>query len=202
VGLCPTANKLNDYCRTHTNSGVGNYWFYLLAHGDAGVNDNGDAYNVQGVGFEKASYIAHKAFVGMITSGSKYTDMRATTLGVANLRYGYCSDEHIQTQLAWDAVGVPGSSASNCNHIDLEHLNVEVGVFPNPTTGIVRIIFLDTKIKRLSLLDTKGAIVMELGDVKAKEQLVSLGKMVSGIYFLQVLDVNKGSVRTVKLVVL
>jgi len=32
----------------HTNSGVLNYWYYLLSDGGTGVNDNGDAFNVSG----------------------------------------------------------------------------------------------------------------------------------------------------------
>ncbi|RMG19480.1 MAG: peptidase M4 family protein, partial [Methanobacteriota archaeon] len=38
----------------HTNSGVQNFWFYLLSEGGSGVNDNGDPYNVTGIGIDNA----------------------------------------------------------------------------------------------------------------------------------------------------
>ena len=33
----------NDRCGVHTNSGVQNYWFYLLVNGGLGLNDIGDS---------------------------------------------------------------------------------------------------------------------------------------------------------------
>jgi len=49
----------------HTNSGVQNYWFYLLVEGGSGINDNGVPYNVQGLGsginnLKKAAKIAYR----------------------------------------------------------------------------------------------------------------------------------------------
>jgi len=37
-----------DFGGVHTNSGVGNYWFYLLSAGGKGVNDIGNSYDGQG----------------------------------------------------------------------------------------------------------------------------------------------------------
>ena len=37
--------------------GVQNKWFYLLTVGEAGVNDNGDAYDVTGIGMVDAAAI-------------------------------------------------------------------------------------------------------------------------------------------------
>ena len=39
-----------DHGGVHTNSGVQNYWFYLLATGGNGTNDNGHNYSVTGIG--------------------------------------------------------------------------------------------------------------------------------------------------------
>jgi Zn-dependent metalloprotease len=41
-------NTQTDF--VHTNSGVQNYWFYLLAEGGNGVNDNNYHYSIQGIG--------------------------------------------------------------------------------------------------------------------------------------------------------
>lgn len=51
----------NDYCGVHYNSGVLNYWFYLVSEGGSGVNDNNDAYEVEGIGIEKAAEIVYCA---------------------------------------------------------------------------------------------------------------------------------------------
>src|SRR5690606_27938945 len=48
----------NDYGGVHINSGVGNYWFYLLSEGGSGTNDNGDDYSVEGITIQKAEQIA------------------------------------------------------------------------------------------------------------------------------------------------
>lgn len=37
----------------HYNNGVQNHWFYLLSEGGSGENDNGDAFNVNGIGIAK-----------------------------------------------------------------------------------------------------------------------------------------------------
>ncbi|MFZ9846573.1 MAG: M4 family metallopeptidase [Flavobacteriales bacterium] len=44
----------------HTNSGVQNFWFYLLAEGGSGSNDLGNIYNVQGIGHLQCSRNRHR----------------------------------------------------------------------------------------------------------------------------------------------
>lgn len=90
----------------HTNSGVQNYWFYLLAVGGSGINDNGDAYEVTGIGREKARNIAYRNLTVYLTSNSDYTDAREGALRAATDLYGFCSNEAIQVGKAWFAVGV------------------------------------------------------------------------------------------------
>ncbi|NIW45715.1 MAG: hypothetical protein GWN30_13480, partial [Gammaproteobacteria bacterium] len=58
----------------HTNSGVQNYWFYLLSEGGSGVNDNGDAYFVTGIGIEEAAQIAYRNLTVYLMPGSDYPD--------------------------------------------------------------------------------------------------------------------------------
>ena len=45
----------SDNGGVHTNSGVQNYWFYLLSAGGTGTNDNGYAYDVPAIGMDKGS---------------------------------------------------------------------------------------------------------------------------------------------------
>jgi Zn-dependent metalloprotease len=90
----------------HTNSGVQNYWFYLLAHGGSGTNDNGDAYNVSGIGLAAASAIAARNLINYLGSSSNYSDARTNAIQAAVDLYGACSNEVKQTTNAWYAVGV------------------------------------------------------------------------------------------------
>lgn len=90
----------------HTNSGVGNYWFYLLCQGGEGVNDNGTAYHVDGIGIEKAERIAFYTLTENLVETSDYADTRELSLLVASDLYGDCSDEMLSVAAAWNAVGV------------------------------------------------------------------------------------------------
>jgi len=50
----------SDNGGVHSNSGVQNYWFYLLSEGGKGTNDNGDAYEVAGIGMDDAMAVAFR----------------------------------------------------------------------------------------------------------------------------------------------
>ncbi|MEM9821164.1 MAG: M4 family metallopeptidase, partial [Bacteroidota bacterium] len=56
-----------DHGGVHTNSGVQNYWYYLIAEGGSGVNDKGYHYQVSGIGLEKAAQIAYRNLTVYIT---------------------------------------------------------------------------------------------------------------------------------------
>ena len=96
----------SDYGGVHTNSGVQNYWFYLLANGGSGVNDNGDAYSVTGLGLDIASKIAFRNLTVYLGRNSQFSDARFYSIMAATDLYGPCSNEVIATTNAWYAVGV------------------------------------------------------------------------------------------------
>lgn len=100
----------SDNGGVHTNSGVLNFWFYLLSAGGSGTNDNGTAYNVTGIGIDKAAAIAFRTNTVYLVSTSKYADARTYSIKAAEDIYGVGSAEATQTSNAWDAVGV-GASA-------------------------------------------------------------------------------------------
>ncbi len=95
-----------DYGGVHTNSGVQNYWFYLLSMGGSGTNDIGNAFSVSGIGIDKAAAIAYRSLTTYLTSGSQYADARTYSIQAATDLYGACSPELIATTAAWYAVGV------------------------------------------------------------------------------------------------
>lgn len=97
----------------HYNSGVANYWFYLLSEGGSGTNDNGDVFSVDSLGIDVAAQIAYRALSVYMTSTSQYFDTRLATIQAAADLFGDCSHEMIQTANAWYAVGVGMAVADN-----------------------------------------------------------------------------------------
>jgi Zn-dependent metalloprotease len=90
----------------HTNSGVLNYWYYLLCIGGSGMNDNAFSYSVSGIGITKAAAIAYRTLTVYLTSTSQYSNARTYTIQAANDLYGVLSNEVTQVTNAWNAVGV------------------------------------------------------------------------------------------------
>ena len=90
----------------HTNAGVQNKWFYLLSEGGVGINDNGYAYHVSGIGHDKAAQIAYRNMVYYLSSSSTFSDAKNGAIMSAIDLFGVQSNEVLQTILAWDAVGV------------------------------------------------------------------------------------------------
>ncbi len=90
----------------HTNSGVQNYWYYLMVNGGSGTNDLGNTYNVTGIGFASASAIAFRNLTVYLTSSSTYTDARFYAIQSATDLFGGCSPEVGTTTDAWYAVGI------------------------------------------------------------------------------------------------
>jgi len=95
-----------DYCGIHTNSGVHSYWFYLLANGGSGINDNGDSYSVNGIGTEKAADIAFKNLINYLNPNSTFNDAREGSIYIASTEYSNEPTVLASTIEAWNAVGV------------------------------------------------------------------------------------------------
>lgn len=101
----------------HTNSGVMNYWFYLLTTGKTGTNDLGFNYVVQGIGIEKAAEIVYRAETEYLYPTAQMTDARLATIAAAADLYGENALETQQVQNAWDAVGVSGNLPAPTNFV-------------------------------------------------------------------------------------
>jgi len=95
----------------HYNSGVLNYWFYLLSVGGSGTNDLGNAFNVSAIGIDKAAAISYRMLTVYLTSNSQYSNARTAAIQSATDLYGACSNEVIQTTNAMFAVGVGSAGA-------------------------------------------------------------------------------------------
>ena len=97
----------------HTNSGVLNFWFYLLSQGGSGTNDVGTAYTVTGIGIDKAAAIAYRTNTFYLISTSTFANARTYAIQSATDLYGAGSAEVIATTNAWAAVNV-GTAAGTC----------------------------------------------------------------------------------------
>ena len=96
----------------HYNSGVLNYWFYLLTVGGNGLNDHNFSFNVTGIGMNKAAAIAYRLNTVYLVPTSEYYDARILGIQAAEDLYGIGSTEAIQTANAFDAVGLYGATCS------------------------------------------------------------------------------------------
>lgn len=70
----------------HYNSGVQNFFFYLLCEGGSGNND-GIPYNVAGIGIDAAEEIAYRTLTVYCTSSSDYRDIRGHWITAAHDLY-------------------------------------------------------------------------------------------------------------------
>jgi len=92
----------------HFDSGVQNFWYYLLTTGGSGTNDIGNSYTVSGIGLDDAAAIAFRNLHVYLTPNSTFSDARFYAIQAAEDLFGPCSNQVIQTTNAWYAVGVGG----------------------------------------------------------------------------------------------
>ncbi len=90
----------------HTNSGVSNYWFYLLSMGGNGTNDFAQAFSVSGLGLNQAAQIAFRALTVYYTPNTNYANARLLSIQAAKDIFGTCSNQVIQSSLTLGMVGV------------------------------------------------------------------------------------------------
>jgi vibriolysin len=104
-----TPSSSNDYCGVHSNSGIGNLFFFLLSQG--GTHPRGKTtVAVTGIGLTKAQQIWYRALSVYMTSSTTYQGARtATASAAADLYGGTCTADWQSVHKAWDAVGVPGT---------------------------------------------------------------------------------------------
>ncbi|HEX6287688.1 MAG TPA: M4 family metallopeptidase [Herpetosiphonaceae bacterium] len=101
-GTCQP-NPNNDNCGVHSNSGIQNQAFYLMAQG--GTNRT-SGLSVSGIGHQKAEAIFYRALTAYLFPSANFSDVRAACLSAAADLYGADSVEYAATAQAWTAVGV------------------------------------------------------------------------------------------------
>jgi hypothetical protein len=156
----------------HTNSGVLNFWFYLLTAGGNGTNDNGFAYSVSGLGISKSQAIAFRTLTVYLVPTSNYSAARTASIQAASDLYGAASNEVTQTINAWDAVGVGGGlsaagriaavTAANNAVTSIAAVDANAAVYPNPVNNQMQLQFNSDKnaAVAMDMVDMYGRVLM------------------------------------------
>lgn len=177
--------EANDWGGVHTNSGVQNYWFYLLANGGTGINDNGDNFSVVGIGMSDALNIVYRNLTTYLTNTSGYIDARNGSIQSATDFWGSNSQQVQSVINAWCAVGV-----GTCSPLAVSNSanTTSISVFPNPTAGIISIS------SNSNVNDFEIKVVNVLGEEIYKTKMLSntteldLSKQPNGVYFVQIIS--------------
>lgn len=90
----------------HYDSGIQNYWFYLLCAGGSGTNDLGNSFSVSSIAMLDAAAIAYRNLTVYLTPNATFADAAMYGEQAAVDLFGQCSNQQIQTANAWYAVGV------------------------------------------------------------------------------------------------
>ena len=181
LGAGQSGNQNNDWGGVHTNSGVGNYWFYLLSEGGYGTNDINNQFWVEGIGIQKAEKIAYKALLTGLTSTATYMDAYNATKQAAATLYGANSEEWNQVVNAWYAVGI-GNAPAAVKNMEMQS---KLNVYPNPAAGVE--VFIDSDLEgkvTVEMFDLSGKQVMASKAVEGKTSL-NVANLVTGMYILK-----------------
>ncbi|SNR57908.1 Por secretion system C-terminal sorting domain-containing protein [Lutibacter agarilyticus] len=106
-----------DHGGVHTNSGVQNFWFYLLSEGGTGTNDLGNPYAVTGIGISEAQQITYRNLITYLGSNATYLDAYYGSLQAAEDLYGNGSVQYNSVREAWYAVGIGNDASDSCSGV-------------------------------------------------------------------------------------
>lgn len=97
----------NDNAGVHTNSAVGNHFFYRLAEGGNGLTEKDEPFNFEGIGMELATKLIFNVQSNYLVSNSNYPDYYSYSLASAENLFGQGSKEYNAVVEAWKVVGLP-----------------------------------------------------------------------------------------------
>lgn len=183
------ANTWDDFGGVHTNSGVQNFWFHLLADGGIGTNDNNDPYTVDAIGIDDAALIAYWSHTNFMTTNSTFANARANSVAAAILLFSTCSDEHRQTENAWAAVGVGLPSACPITTTPESNTNpiVEISLIPNPAQDFIKV---STNVNGgydLELTSINGKVILSESAYLGGMKSLALHNVPPGMYIVTVI---------------
>lgn len=187
----------NDFGGVHTNSGVGNYWFYLLSAGGSGTNDIGNAFSVTGITIQKAEKIAYRTLANYLTANSQYADAFNLSKQAVTDLYGASSNEQLQNVKAWYAVGF-GNGVLAANEVG-NKLENQFSIYPNPAKGGVFTIENAKNDAVFEIYDVSGRLIKKEEKLNKGKNKITIDGVQKGIYLLKIS--SEGSTISKKVVV-
>lgn len=183
----PPFNQANDFGGVHRNSGVGNYWFYLLSAGGTGTNDMNTAFNVTGITIQKAEKIAYRTLATYLTANSTFADAYTASKQATIDLYGAGSNELQQVENAWCAVGL-GNCATLLSVNDLVNSDSDsVKIYPNPTnSGEFNIESTIRESAFYDIYDLSGKIIKSTEKLEKGINKVNINGVQSGVYMVKI----------------
>lgn len=135
----------------HTNSGVQNYWFYLLSNGGKGrIDDNSsnDEYDVPGITLGNAAKIAYTNMMQLLPKNATYEDAYKGALKAATMNsFSETSNAYRSVREAWYAVGVAKKPKINSFTPEKGNIGTQVTINGENFTGLSYVIFNDVKVE-------------------------------------------------------
>ena len=144
----------------HINSGVQNYWYYLLCAGGNGVNDLSNAYKITGIGMDKALQIAYRNLIFYLTPEATFEDAHNGSIQAAIDLYGENSQEYQSVVNAWYAVGIGDKYTTNEENVTEYYIAVKrtsgnyYFLTPNKVSGKNRLVAVDAGTSVRTSIDT------------------------------------------------
>ena len=96
----------NDEGGVHTNSGILNYWYYLISVGKTGTNEKSQSFAVTGIGLTDAAHLLFRAESVYLTASSNYAALRTATIQASTDLFGATATQTQAVTNAWYAVGI------------------------------------------------------------------------------------------------
>jgi hypothetical protein len=98
--------------------GVQNKFYYLLCEGGKGTNDNGDSYDMTGIGIDKGMRIAYLTLTKYCSSETDFSTVSECWQQASEELYGKGSAETQAVIRAWAAVGI-----GNADYTGIDEIN-------------------------------------------------------------------------------
>lgn len=181
----------------HTNSGVGNYWFYLLSAGGSGTNDIGNAFNVTGITIQKAEKIAYRTLANYLTPNSQFIDAYTASKQAVTDLYGATGNEQQQNVKAWYAVGIgTGLLATHEVKNDVEN---QFSVYPNPIKNGMFTIENSKNEASFEVYDLSAKLIRSAEKLQKGPNKININGILEGVYMVKI--TSGGTIVSKKIIV-
>ena len=187
----------SDNGGVHTNSGVLNFWYYLIANGKSGTNEKGVPYTVAGQGLNAAAKITFRMESLYMVAGSTYAQARTYSIQAATDLFSAASAQVTAVINAWNAVGVtsgaafaatsPTSSPAINGLTSLTGSARGLSLYPVPATNELHLLLGDNaQIVSVRVTDLRGAAVTTAR--YNGEGTLDVSSLAKGMYLISVSD--------------